>query len=153
MGTLQNLQKLFEGKTPFETAMVVSGFTGFRCTKLEDLTDDEAEALWKQYAPKVQDPAAVLRHVADELERRELKSNILALAERTGIKEPQSWDRFNGWMLNRSKFKKHLNAHSIDELRGLYKQLRSVEQNNALSAAKPLNKAWWNKANELKNWN
>ncbi len=153
MNVRSNLEKLFEGKTPFETAMVVSGFTGFRCTRLEELTEDEAAALWQQYAPKVQDPAEVLRAVADELEGRELKSNILALAERTGIKEPKSWDRFNGWMLNRSRFKKHLNAHSLEELKDLYKQLRGVEQNNALSAAKPLNKAWWNKGDELKNWN
>ncbi len=153
MNTLTKLQQLFEGKTPFETAMVVSGFTGFRCTKLEDLTADEAEALWQQYAPKTQDPATTLRQVADELERRELKSNILALAERTGIKEPGSWTRFNGWMLKKSRYKKHLNGHDLEELKGLYKQLRGVEQNNAVSAAKPLNKAWWNKANELKNWN
>ncbi len=153
MNTRENLEKLFEGKSAFETAMVVSGFTGFRCTRLDDLTDDEADALWMKYAPKTADTVETLRQVADELERRELKSNILALAERTGIKEPGSWTKFNGWMLSGSRFKKHLNAHDADELRSLYRQLRALEVSNAKSAQKAFNKAWWEKGNELKNWN
>ena len=51
-------------------------------------------------------------------------------------------------MLAKSIFKKHLNAHSIDELKDLFKQLQGVKQNNAKSAKKPYTKAWWKKGNE-----
>ena len=52
-----------------------------------------------------------------------------------------------------SKFKKHLNAHSIDELKQLFQQLKAAQGNQRKSAMKPMTKAWFAKAEQLKNLN
>ena len=120
---------------------------------IEDLTDQEAKQLLKIHAPKPADLDQEYNALKEEFIRKEWKSNILALAEKTGIKEKGDFQKFNNWMLSNSKFKKHLNAHSIAELKQLHVQLRAALQNNSKSAMKPLTKAWWEKGESLKNHN
>jgi hypothetical protein len=77
-----------------------------------------------------------------ELVMKRKRSNILTIATKTGIKEADSWTKFNKWMLNSSIHKKALNAYDYDELDDLNKQFRQLEINYTNSAKKVGNKAW-----------
>ena len=76
---------------------------------------------------------------------RDKRSIVLAIATRTGIKDPESWDRFNQWMLTKSVLKKELYKYSEDELSQLIKQFRGLERNFLKSATKVGTKAWTKK--------
>jgi len=76
---------------------------------------------------------------------REKQSIILTIATRTGIKEPDSWTKFNEWMLNSSVQKKELHKYNSDELDKLIKQFRGIESNYKKSAEKTGTKAWRHK--------
>lgn len=77
-----------------------------------------------------------------ELMMKRKRSNILTIATKTGIKEADSWTKFNNWMLSSSIHKKALNAYNYDELDDLNKQFRQLEINYTNSAKKVGNKAW-----------
>lgn len=77
-----------------------------------------------------------------ELIMKRMRSNILTIATKTGIKEADSWTKFNNWMLNSSIYKKALNAYEYHELEELHKQFRALEQNFNNSAEKVGTKAW-----------
>lgn len=151
MHTLNDLKEFFADRSTLSIATEIYGFTGFRTTKLEDLTEKEIEDLYMAYAPKTLDQE--FNALKSEMIAKEWKSKILALADKTGIKEKGSFHKFNNWMLTSGKFKKHLNAHSIEQLKELYKQLRGVQHNNGRSAQRPMTNAWWKKADELKQFN
>lgn len=151
MKTKTKLKKLFEGKPNFHEQSIISGFTQGRSLCIEDLTDEEAEKLWLIYCPKKVDNP--VQKIADELELKKWKSNVLAKAEQTGIKKPGSFDAFNLWMLTYSKYKKHLNAHNLEELKQLHRQLCNVELNDYRSGKKAFTEAWWKKGNVIKNLN
>ncbi len=153
MNAHDELKKIFTYRDPVNIALEINGFTGFRTTLIEELTDQEANQLLKIHAPKPANLDSEYNALKEEFIRKEWKSNILALAEKTGIKEKGSFHKFNNWMLSKSKFKKHLNAHNIEELKQLHIQLRAASQNNSKSAMKPMTKAWWDKAESLKNHN
>ncbi|SDE80784.1 hypothetical protein, partial [Riemerella columbipharyngis] len=154
MATLKELKELLAEQSAVDIAIAVSGFTGFRTTLLEELTQEEIDKLYNIHAPKpeptMDEEFNALKY---ELVLKEWRSKILALAEREGIKEPKSWHKFNDWMILYSIYKKPLTAHNIEELKELYKQFRGIERNNRKFAEKPLNKAWWRKAGEIKNLN
>lgn len=151
MNALEELENLLSLRQPHEVAIMLDGFTSHRTTLLEELTENEVKILLKIYRPKTIPERE--RELIIELKTKEWRSNILALAEKVGIKEPQSFHKFNNWMLTKSKFKKHLNAHNLEELQLLHRQLQGVKQNNERSAFRPLNKAWWDKGSKLKNYN
>lgn len=77
-----------------------------------------------------------------ELIMKRKRSNILTIATTTGIKEANSWTKFNNWMLNSSIYKKALNAYDYDELDDLNKQFRALQANYENSAEKIGTKAW-----------
>lgn len=77
-----------------------------------------------------------------ELIMKRKRSAILTLATKTGIKELDSWTKFNNWMLTSSIHKKALNAYDYHELDELTKQFRALEANYQNSAQKVGNKAW-----------
>lgn len=56
---------------------------------------------------------------------RGLRSDVLTLATKLGIKKVDSWEEFNSWMLNRSTAKKPLPKCSVEELKMLLRQLYS----------------------------
>ena len=153
MKTLQDLKQLFAGRNASDVASEIYGFSGFRTNRLEDLTGKEIEVLYNIYAPKSEKVEVEFDALKEILIKKEWKSKILALADKTGIKDKGSFHKFNDWMITSGKFKKHLNAHNLEELKELYKQLRGVEQNNARSSTKPMTKAWFAKAEQLKNLN
>lgn len=151
--TLTELKELFADRTTMSIALEINGFTGFRTTLIEDLTPQEIDTLYEIHVPKPQDLEAEYNALKEDFIKKEWRSNILALAEKTGIKEKGNFQKFNNWMLLSSKFKKHLNGHSLDELRELHKQLRGVQNNNSRSSKNPMTKAWWAKAEGLKQCN
>lgn len=77
-----------------------------------------------------------------ELIMKRKRSVILTIATNTGIKEPNSWSKFNLWMKNNSIFKKELHAYDFDELDQLTRQFRGIEKNYNESAKKVGNVAW-----------
>lgn len=77
-----------------------------------------------------------------ELIMKRKRSIILTIATKTGIKEPDSWTKFNNWMKNSSILKKELHAYNYTELDELTKQFRALEANYNQSAKKVGNKAW-----------
>lgn len=77
-----------------------------------------------------------------ELIMKRKRSVILTLATHTGIKEPDSWTKFNNWMLHSSIHKKALNAYEYDELDDLTKQFQALKANYENSAEKMGTKAW-----------
>jgi hypothetical protein len=146
MNPKEQLKQLFANRKPIEVAIEINGYTGFRTTLIDDLTEDEARNLLSIHVPKqktIEEENSVLKH---EALRNGWISKVLKIAEETGIKETGNFYKFNNWMYVSSKFKKHLNAHSIDELKELHEQLHAVKTNNARSAQKPMTQAWWNKA-------
>jgi hypothetical protein len=77
-----------------------------------------------------------------ELIMKRKRSIILSLATHTGIKEADSWTKFNNWMKNSSIHKKALNAYEYDELSDLTKQFQALKANYENSAEKMGTKAW-----------
>lgn len=150
MNPKEELKQIFTDRNPVMVAIEISGFTSHRTTLVDELTDAEALRLLAIHCPSEIELEKDFNALQQDLIKREWKSKILALAERTGIKEKGSFHTFNNWMLISSIFKKHLNAHSIEELKAVYRQLRGVQYNNAKSADKPFTKAWWEKGYELK---
>ena len=76
---------------------------------------------------------------------RDKRSIVLTIATRTGIKDADSWEKFNRWMLNNSVLKKELHKYKLDELDKLIKQFRGLEANYRKSAEKTGTKAWMHK--------
>lgn len=77
-----------------------------------------------------------------ELIMKRKRSTILTIATKTGIKETDSWTKFNNWMLSSSIHKKALKTYDYDELYDLNKQFRALLANYENSAQKVGNKAW-----------
>lgn len=151
MTSLQELTGYLNHKKPNDIAVLVDSVTDHRTTSVEHLTDSEIDLLLTVFRPKTIEEKT--NALVDEMIKRQWRSNILALAERTGIKKYGQFQEFNNWMLISSVFKKHLNSHNVEELKILYKQLRNVERNNERSSRKTMTKAWWDKAEQNKTWN
>lgn len=147
MATINDLRELFIHRQPHEVAIEISGFTGFRTTLIEELTQEEIDKLYRIHSKR---EAGVMY---EELMRKTWKSNVLTIATEQGLKEPHGWEKFNHWMLTKSRFRKHLNAHNVDELKLLHQQLCQLRDNNEKSAQKPMNRAWFRKGEQNKNWN
>lgn len=155
MATLKDLEKLFWDREPHDIAIEISGFTGFRTTLMEELTPAEIDKLYKIHTNGFRQSAVGGQRTAsnEKEEKRKWISYILKIATDEGIKEPNDWEKFNQWMLKKSKFKKHLNAHSLEELKILHKQFCQLKKNNEKSAQKPMTKLWFLKGIRNKNLN
>lgn len=77
-----------------------------------------------------------------ELIMKRKRSVILTLATEMGIKEANSWAKFNDWMKSSSILKKELYAYDYIELDGLIKQFRALKVNYENSAENVGTKAW-----------
>ncbi|GGE89389.1 hypothetical protein GCM10010984_03770 [Chishuiella changwenlii] len=80
---------------------------------------------------------------------RNKRSIALTIATRTGIKEVDSWEKFNNWMLKRSVLKKELYRYNLDELDLLIKQFRALEKNHNNTIIQLGIKAWLQKNKHL----
>jgi len=152
MNPKEELKQIFANRTPVDVAIEISGYTGHRTTLIDELTELEASSLLAVHNPSVN---LEREHNAlqEVLIKKEWRSKILAKAENLKIKKPNSFFEFNEWMHQKSKFKKHLNAHSIKELKELHQQLCAFGSNNAKSAKNAFTKSWWNESSKKINLN
>ena len=77
-----------------------------------------------------------------EIESKRKRSQVLAIATLTGLKDPNDFRKFNAFMKDRSILKKPLNQYKLSELDALVQQFRGIEANYKKSAAKPGTVAW-----------
>lgn len=140
--TIKN--KLFEKFSPFAISQTVFLHTG-RTTDIEELTDQELVEVYKIFFPVERNIAEQVFMLQYEKLLKEHRSIVLSIATRIGLKEPDSWDKFNKWMLKSSILKKKLNDYDLDGLKQLERQLRATESNYQASAEKAGNKAWYHK--------
>ena len=140
--TIKN--KLFEKFSAFAISQTVFLHTG-RTTDIEELSDEELAEVYKIFFPTERNIAEQVFMLNYEKLLKEHRSIILSIATRIGLKEPDSWDKFNNWMLKSSIKKKKLNDYNLQELKELERQLRATESNYQASAEKAGNKAWYHK--------
>ena len=140
--TIKN--KLFEKFSPLAISQTIFLHTG-RTTDIDELTDQELEEVYRIFFPTERNFAEQVFMLNYEKLLKEHRSIILSIATRIGLKEPDSWDKFNNWMLKSSIKKKKLNDYNLQELKELERQLRATESNYQASAEKAGNKAWYHK--------
>ncbi len=140
--TIKN--KLFEKFSAFAISQTVFLHTG-RTTDIDELTDQELEDVYKIFFPTERNIAEQVFMLNYEKLLKEHRSIVLSIATRIGLKEPDSWDKFNNWMLKSSILKKKLNDYNLQEIKDLERQLRATESNYQASAEKAGNKAWYHK--------
>ena len=103
MTPLQELTGYLARKKPNDIAILIDSISGHRTMSIEELTGSEINLLLTVFRPKtIEEKANVL---VNELKLKTMRSNVLALAERTGIKEPGNFHTFNNWMMISSVFK------------------------------------------------
>ena len=140
--TIKN--KLFEKFSAFAISQTVFLHTG-RTTDIEELSDEELAEVYKIFFPTERNIAEQVFMLNYEKLLKEHRSIVLSIATRIGLKEPDSWDKFNNWMLKSSIKKKKLNDYNLQEIKDLERQLRATESNYQASAEKAGNKAWYHK--------
>ena len=140
--TIKN--KLFEKFSAFAISQTVFLHTG-RTTDIEELSDEELAEVYKIFFPTERNIAEQVFMLNYEKLLKEHRSIILSIATRIGLKEPDSWDKFNNWMLKSSILKKKLNDYNLQEIKDLERQLRATESNYQASSEKAGNKAWYHK--------
>jgi hypothetical protein len=140
--TIKN--KLFEKFSAFAISQTVFLHTG-RTTDIDELTDQELAEVYKIFFPTERNIAEQVFMLNYEKLLKEHRSIVLSIATRIGLKEPDSWDKFNNWMLKSSILKKKLNDYNLQEIKDLERQLRATESNYQASAEKAGNKAWYHK--------
>ena len=140
--TIKN--KLFEKFSAFAISQTVFLHTG-RTTDIEELSDEELAEVYRILFPTERNIAEQVFMLNYEKLLKEHRSIILSIATRIGLKEPDSWDKFNNWMLKSSILKKKLNDYNLQEIKDLERQLRATESNYQASAEKEGNKAWYHK--------
>ena len=140
--TIKN--RLFEKFSAFAISQTVFLHTG-RTTDIEELSDEELAEVYKIFFPVERNIAEQAFLLNYEKLLKEHRSIVLSIATRIGLKEPDSWDKFNNWMLKSSILKKKLNDYNLQEIKDLERQLRATESNYQASAEKAGNKAWYHK--------
>ncbi len=80
-----------------------------------------------------------------EAEKRKLRSQILTIATKVGIHDPNDWDKFNSFMIHKSAGRKTLNLYSLEELRIVVKQFRGIKANYDKSSNVVGTKAYYHK--------
>lgn len=138
MITPADIQELYQFESPDKISAQIWGFT-FRTTKIEELTPRECERIYAVFQKEL---AQAENDLIDEIKRKQWKSNCIALAEKCKIKDPGDFHKFNNWMIKSSRFKKHLNAHSLAELKALHQQLCALQDNQRKAAQSVGTKAW-----------
>ena len=140
--TIKN--RLFEKFSAFAISQTVFLHTG-RTTDIEELSDEELAEVYKIFFPAERNIAEQVFMLQYEKLLKEHRSIVLSIATRIGLKEPDSWDKFNNWMLKSSILKKKLNDYNLQEIKDLERQLRATESNYQASSEKAGNKAWYHK--------
>lgn len=124
---------------------LVYSWTNGRTESTRDLSEGElADLVWKiendhSFSSNLKRTAGAIK----ELAIKEKRSTVLAIAQRTGIHEGTSFEKFNHWMETRSILKKRLGKYTFEELDELVKQMHALEANYKASAEKAGTKAWY----------
>ncbi|MDY3352275.1 hypothetical protein PG357_09820 [Riemerella anatipestifer] len=156
MATIKKLQTLFskKGFTTEERHEVIYNFTGGRTQSSRELNRQELidlcnalDCIKKSKTQLISTCLSILE--AEGIHRP--NEPLLEITEK-GAK-PNPFGHLNRWMLERSIYKKPLAFHSVSELEVLLRQLHKLAENNKKSAKKFGNKAYWRKADNLKNLN
>ena len=151
MKTINKQQWLLEqGLTNEDIRFLVSGVSGRRTCELEELKPDEWEILENFYAPKVPTSAEQVEALEREAELKRQRAQVLAIATRCGIHQPDSWQFFNTFMEKRSVLKKPLYRYTLEEMPALIRQMRGLEENERKSAQHSGTKAWYRKRGFIK---
>lgn len=117
---------------------LIHDWTNGRTSSSKELTPEERQDLiWKFQNDSTFNPSAYV-----EIKKKKKRSEVLTIATRVGIHEPDNWDRFNGFMKERSIYKKELHKYGLAELEELIKQFRGIERNEARSAKNAGTKAY-----------
>ena len=100
-----------------------------RTKQIEGLELSELKELYYLFFPLEKPKTAIQRlsFLENEQQLRKYRSAILKDAEYLGIYTVGDWKRFNGFMLNKSVFKKPLNKYEIEEFTPLLKQFKSMK--------------------------
>lgn len=123
---------------------LVHGWTEGRTQSTKKLTAKELDdLLWKlQHDSFFNSNIKRSANAMQELALKEKRSTVLAIAQRVGLHEGTSFEKFNRFMKNKSIYKKKLSAYTFDELQELIKQMHTIERNYNKSAEKAGTKAW-----------
>ena len=124
-----------------DRAEVVAELTKGRTSSLRELSHIEYTDLINQ----MRQFAAESATYDMETECKRKRSQVLAIATRTGLKDPNDWRKFNSFMKERSILKKPLIKYKLSELGALVRQFRGIEANYKKSASKPGTAAWHHK--------
>lgn len=116
-----------------------------RTTDIDELMPDELKVLYETFFPDAQ---RMLKVVMNQQRLKELRSIVLKDAQYLGLYTPNSWERFNRFMIERSPLKKRLTAYKEDEFEALIKQLKSMRTKFDKESKQMGTKAWYRK-NEL----
>ncbi|WP_136464923.1 hypothetical protein [Flagellimonas onchidii] len=145
MATHKGLMTLF-GKLGFDRRQryeLIYAWTGGRTKSSTGLLPIEIDELYTMLQNDFKFSSNTDAHI--EILCKKKRSIVLSIATRTGIHDPNDWNRFNRFMKNSSILKKQLNQYEIDELDKLIKQFRALEDNYGRSAKKAGTKAWSHK--------
>ncbi|MDY3338449.1 hypothetical protein PG279_04580 [Riemerella anatipestifer] len=156
MATIKKLQTLFskKGFNRDERHEVIYNFTNGRTSSSRELNSQELEDLCNALEGVKKSKTQLISTCLSILEAEGIhrpNEPLLEIAEK-GAK-PNPFGHLNRWMLERSVYKKPLAFHSVAELEVLLRQLHKLAENNRKASKKFGNKAYWNKADKLKNLN
>ncbi|MRM86553.1 hypothetical protein, partial [Riemerella anatipestifer] len=154
MATIKKLQTLFykKGFSTDERHEVIYNFTGGRTQSSRELNRQELEDLCNALEGIKKSKTKLISTCLSILESEGIHRPNEPLLEITkkGAK-PNPFGHLNRWMLERSVYKKPLAFHSVAELEVLLRQLHKLADNNRKASEKFGNKAYWNKADKIKN--
>lgn len=118
---------------------IVHNYTNGRTNSTRQLSESELNGLMWRFQSQLQ---SVNNSAVQELERKQKRSTVLAIAQRCGIHSGTSFDKFNSFMMNKSVHKKELHKYTLEELDELIKQFRGLERNYRRSAEQVGTKAY-----------
>lgn len=116
-----------------------------KTTDIDELSQEEVQIIYYRFFPKQPELKEQLNYAKSQELLKTKRSTILTIATRIGLKDADSWDKFNQWMLKSSVWKKALKDYTLEELKSLEKQMRAAESNYRKSAEKVGNRAWYHK--------
>lgn len=110
-----------------------------RTTDIDELTPEELKSMYELFFPSKEEQ---LQKIQEQNRIRELRSIVLKEAQYLGLYTPNSWERFNRFMTERSPLKKRLTAYKESEFPVLIKQLKSMRTKFDQSAKQIGTKEW-----------
>lgn len=126
---------------------LIYSYTDGRTASSKELFDNEIDGLISKITASINSVAGNQLNASLEIERRNKRATVLAIAGRVGFfpEGSDNFTTFNSFMVNSSILKKRLEKYLLDELDELIRQFRAIEANYNRSAAQTGTKAWHHK--------